>query len=42
MWLAVGLVVIGLALIVFASGSLPAVVGGIAAITAAAVLAMRD
>ena len=38
---ALALVVIGLGLIVFVSDSLPAVVAGILAITAAAFLAMR-
>jgi hypothetical protein len=38
---AVALVALGLALIVLDSGSLPAVIGGILAITAAAFLALR-
>ena len=39
--IAIALVVLGLVLIVFASESLPAVIAGILAITAAALLAMR-
>lgn len=40
-WVVLGLVVVGLLLIAFGGDSLPAVIGGIAAILAAAIVAMR-